>query len=109
MTNALVLPYFFERLPGGGYKGVIHPPLENFPTGELSGFEIEARQEMGSVWDRMKGLTLGANATFIDSEVTLAPDEQIEIFRIVQEGLTNTLRHARNPRRAEVTRRARVP
>jgi Kdo2-lipid IVA lauroyltransferase/acyltransferase len=32
MTNALVLPYFFERLPGGGFKGVIHPPLENFPT-----------------------------------------------------------------------------
>lgn len=34
MTNALVLPYFFERLPGGDYKGVIHPPLENFPTGD---------------------------------------------------------------------------
>jgi KDO2-lipid IV(A) lauroyltransferase len=32
MTKAQVLPYFFERLPGGGYKGTIHPPLENFPT-----------------------------------------------------------------------------
>jgi KDO2-lipid IV(A) lauroyltransferase len=32
MTNALVMPYFFERLPGGGYRGVIHPPLEDFPT-----------------------------------------------------------------------------
>lgn len=32
MTNAIVLPYFFERLPGGGFKGTIHPPLENFPT-----------------------------------------------------------------------------
>ena len=32
MTDALVLPYFFERLPGGGYRGTIHPPLENFPT-----------------------------------------------------------------------------
>jgi KDO2-lipid IV(A) lauroyltransferase len=32
MTRALVLPYFFERLPGGGYRGVIHPPLEEFPT-----------------------------------------------------------------------------
>jgi Kdo2-lipid IVA lauroyltransferase/acyltransferase len=32
MTKALVLPYFFERLPGGGYRGTIHPPLENFPT-----------------------------------------------------------------------------
>jgi Kdo2-lipid IVA lauroyltransferase/acyltransferase len=32
MTGAMVMPYFFERLPGGGYRGVIHPPLENFPT-----------------------------------------------------------------------------
>ncbi len=32
MTDALVLPYFFERMPGGGYRGVIHPPLDNFPT-----------------------------------------------------------------------------
>jgi len=32
MTNARVLPYFFERLPGGGYRGVIHPALEDFPT-----------------------------------------------------------------------------
>lgn len=32
MTNAIVLPYFFERLPGGGFKGTIHPPLEDFPT-----------------------------------------------------------------------------
>ncbi len=34
MTDAVVLPYFFERLPGGGFKGVIHPPLEDFPTGD---------------------------------------------------------------------------
>ncbi|HET9862769.1 MAG TPA: LpxL/LpxP family Kdo(2)-lipid IV(A) lauroyl/palmitoleoyl acyltransferase [Steroidobacteraceae bacterium] len=32
MTNALVLPYFFERLPGGGYRGTIHAPLADFPT-----------------------------------------------------------------------------
>jgi Kdo2-lipid IVA lauroyltransferase/acyltransferase len=32
MTRALVLPYFFERLPGGGYRGTIHPPLPDFPT-----------------------------------------------------------------------------
>jgi signal transduction histidine kinase len=30
----------------------------------------------------------------IDTGVRLAPDEQIEIFRIVQEGLSNTRRHA---------------
>jgi KDO2-lipid IV(A) lauroyltransferase len=33
MSGAPVLPYFFRRLPGTqGYLGVIHPPLENFPS-----------------------------------------------------------------------------
>jgi KDO2-lipid IV(A) lauroyltransferase len=32
MTDALVLPYFFERLPGGGYRGTIQAPLDAFPT-----------------------------------------------------------------------------
>jgi KDO2-lipid IV(A) lauroyltransferase len=33
MSGAAVLPYFFERLPGTqGYRAVIHPPLENFPS-----------------------------------------------------------------------------
>ena len=38
----------------------------------------------------------------IDPGVRLAPDEQIEVFRIVQEGLANVRRHAR-ARRAWVT------
>jgi signal transduction histidine kinase len=37
----------------------------------------------------------------IDPELTLAPDEQIEVFRIVQEGLANVRKHA-SARRAEV-------
>jgi signal transduction histidine kinase len=37
----------------------------------------------------------------IDSGMALAPDEQIEVFRIVQEGLANVRRHA-EARRAEV-------
>lgn len=32
MTQARVLPYFFERLPGGDYRGTIQPALDNFPT-----------------------------------------------------------------------------
>jgi KDO2-lipid IV(A) lauroyltransferase len=33
MTGATVLPYFFRRLPGTqGYRAVIHPPFENFPS-----------------------------------------------------------------------------
>jgi len=38
----------------------------------------------------------------IDPSVRLAPDEQIEVFRIVQEGLANVRKHA-NATRAEVT------
>jgi signal transduction histidine kinase len=38
----------------------------------------------------------------IDPSVRLAPDEQIEIFRIVQEGLANARHHA-DARRVEVT------
>jgi signal transduction histidine kinase len=38
----------------------------------------------------------------IDPLVRLAPDEQIEVFRIVQEGLANVRKHA-NATRAEVT------
>jgi KDO2-lipid IV(A) lauroyltransferase len=34
MTGAAVLPYFQERLPDGGYRMVIHPMLENFPSEE---------------------------------------------------------------------------
>jgi signal transduction histidine kinase len=37
----------------------------------------------------------------IDPAVRLAPDEQIQVFRIVQEGLANVRKHA-NARRAEV-------
>jgi signal transduction histidine kinase len=37
----------------------------------------------------------------IDPAVRLAPDEQIEVFRIVQEGLANVRKHAQ-ARRAEV-------
>jgi Kdo2-lipid IVA lauroyltransferase/acyltransferase len=33
MTGAAVLPYFFERLPGAqGYRAVIHPAFDNFPS-----------------------------------------------------------------------------
>lgn len=47
----------------------------NYPEGELSGYEIEMRQKIGQFWDRLEGLSLGANATFIDSSVSLPLDE----------------------------------
>ncbi len=48
----------------------------NYPQGELSGLEFEVRQELGRFWEALEGLTVGANATFIDSEVDL-PEEDI--------------------------------
>jgi outer membrane receptor protein involved in Fe transport len=47
----------------------------NYPKGELSGYELELRQSLGRFSDKLDGLALGANATFIDSEVTLPADE----------------------------------
>lgn len=47
----------------------------NYPKGRLSGFEFEVRQGLGAFSDALTGLSAGANATFIDSEVTLPADE----------------------------------
>ncbi len=47
----------------------------NYPEGTLSGYELEIRQIMEKTNPRLQGLTLGANATFIKSEVTLPEDE----------------------------------
>jgi len=51
----------------------------NYPEGTLSGYEIELRQKMEYIWDALKGLSLGANATFIDTEVILPDDEAAEL------------------------------
>lgn len=47
----------------------------NYPEGELSGYEFEIRQPMRQLWEGLEGFSLGVNATFIDSEVTLPADE----------------------------------
>ncbi|HVS10058.1 MAG TPA: TonB-dependent receptor, partial [Planctomycetota bacterium] len=47
----------------------------NYPKGELSGFELEARQSLGRFWESLSAFSVGANATFIDSEVDLPLDE----------------------------------
>jgi KDO2-lipid IV(A) lauroyltransferase len=36
MTGSAVIPYFARREPDGSYTLSIHPPLENFPTEDLS-------------------------------------------------------------------------
>lgn len=49
---------------------------ENFPSGEIYGYELEARMDLGHVWNKLGGLTLGANFTRIDSEVMISEEQQ---------------------------------
>ena len=70
MTGAAVLPYFPERLPGSrGYRMVIHPPLDDFPSGDPAAdaerfnrlIEAQVRKVPAQyLWihRRFKGLTL---------------------------------------------------
>lgn len=56
----------------------IYTTAVNYPEGELNGWEVEVRQRLGRFWDELESLSAGANATFIDSEVTLPADEAAE-------------------------------
>ncbi len=47
----------------------------NYTSGELSGFEVEARQDLARLWDPLSGVALGGNVTLIDSSVVLPGDE----------------------------------
>lgn len=74
----------------------------NYPEGELDGFEIEVRQKIGQFFEKLEGLSIGTNATFIRSEVTL-PEEEAEVFRqpnidapMPQRDMTNAPEHLYN-------------
>jgi outer membrane receptor protein involved in Fe transport len=67
----------------------------NYPEGKLSGFEVEARQGFGELWEPLTGLSLGANATFIDSEVTL-PDDEVAGFALPNIAVPMTTRDMTN-------------
>lgn len=74
----------------------------NYPDGEIDGWEFEVRQDMGRLFEPLQGLTLGANATFIDSKVTL-PDSEAAIFAspaimapITSRDMTNAPEHLYN-------------
>jgi len=56
-------------------SGFDYTTTVNYPEGRLSGIEGEARQEMGVIWPHLKGFSVGANATLIDSSVKLPADE----------------------------------
>ncbi|MDF7808194.1 TonB-dependent receptor [Pontiellaceae bacterium B12219] len=80
-------PYPGGLISGSWFYKTIEDPIEytqgyaanvgsyitpvNYPEGKLTGIELEFRQQLGQFWDPLEGLTFGANATFIESEVTL--------------------------------------
>lgn len=74
----------------------------NYPEGRLSGIELEVRQQLGRFWPEVDGLAVGANATFIESEVTL-PDDESALFDsatiqapMSKRDMTNTPEHLYN-------------
>lgn len=66
---------------------------ENYPEGRLSGFELETRQGLEPFSERLEGVSIGANATFIHSEVRL-PDDEIAI--LANQGIERDSREATN-------------
>ena len=76
----LSLSYFYKEVIDPieyvrGNAGFDYTYPVNYPEGNLNGLEFEIRQNLEHFWKELKGLSLGANATFIDSEVTLPKDE----------------------------------
>lgn len=51
----------------------------NYPEGKLRGIEGELRQDLARLWEGFDGFSLGVNATFIDSEVTIPDDEALTL------------------------------
>lgn len=60
---------------------------QNYPEGRMLGFELEGRQQLGEYVRSLSGLGVGANATFIDAEVTLPEDEVETLEGLGQFGL----------------------
>jgi outer membrane receptor protein involved in Fe transport len=59
----------------------------NYPQGELNGYELEVRQDLGHFLEELDGFALGANATLIDSEVEL-PAEDAQDFATLHVPIT---------------------
>ncbi|MBL8860492.1 MAG: TonB-dependent receptor [Planctomycetes bacterium] len=53
----------------------------NYPKGRLTGVELEVRQDLQRFADSLRGFSVGANGTLIDSQVTL-PDDEAAMFSL---------------------------
>jgi hypothetical protein len=65
----------------------------NYPSGELYGVELELRQRLEKFADSLEGLSIGANATLLESEVDL-PSSEIAGFAAID--LSETSRDMTN-------------
>jgi len=54
----------------------------NYPSGWMLGFELEARLKLGEINPDFNGFSVGTNATFIRSEVTLPQQEADDLAAI---------------------------
>jgi hypothetical protein len=54
-----------------GYVDFAFTAPLNFPKGQITGWEFEIRQKLGHFFESLEGISIGGNATLIDSEVTL--------------------------------------
>jgi hypothetical protein len=83
--------YFFgsgEMVSVSGYYKQLHNPIEiafsgntrqlipiNVPEGKIAGVEVEFKKSMDFVHKKISNLFLGANASYIYSEITMSPME----------------------------------
>jgi TonB-dependent receptor len=88
---------YVQRLAGFNFTTPV-----NYPEGRLTGIEAELRQSLGHIWSSLDGLSVGLNATFIDSTVKL-PDDEIAGFSapniqapMTERDMTNAPEHLYN-------------
>ncbi len=60
-----------------GTPSFTYTTAENYPSGRLQGAEVEARIDLGTLTDPLSGLTIGGNATIINSQVEVAEQDLI--------------------------------
>jgi signal transduction histidine kinase len=75
--------------------GVLRGPSEQLETAPSASL-----QDIGDVLDQVRGTGLPVDFTVVGTPYPLAPGVDLTAYRIVQEALTNTVRHARADRAA---------